>query len=187
MLNPTWFKRFALPDIIAQATHMDYSIYHLDGPNALLHLDDLLSIPELTGIQWVPGDGREPMGHEKWYPIYKKIQAAGKNIVSTVTPSRLSTMYRNFDPKGLYLRTVFLYSHLAKFYLPSFIGGDGGTLIEKSIEWTRKRNLNRMNSSDFKTFIEENNFNLENRDPKKYHQEINRKLKKNLESTSNLS
>jgi len=101
MLNPTWFKKFALPDIITQAAHMDYSIYHLDGPNALIHLDDLLSIPELTGIQWVPGDGREPMGHEKWYPIYKKIQAAGKNIVSTVTPSRLSTMYRNFDPKGL--------------------------------------------------------------------------------------
>ena len=181
MLNPTWFKRFALPDIAAQAAHMDYSLYHLDGPNALLHLDDLLSIPELTGIQWVPGDGREPMGHEKWYPIYKKIQAAGKNLVSTVSPSRISTMYRNFDSKGLFLRTVFLNSVLAKFYLPSFIGGDGGVVIEKSIKWARKRNLNRMNSSDFKTFIEENNFNLENRDSKKYHQEINRKLKRNLE------
>ncbi len=187
MLNPKWFKKFALPDIIAQATHMDYSIYHLDGPNALIHLDDLLSIPELTGIQWVPGDGREPMGHEKWYPIYKKVQAAGKNIVSTVTPSRLSTMYRNFDPKGLYLRTVFLNNNLAEFYLPSFIGGDGGAIIEKSIEWAKKRKLNGMSRSDFKKFIEENNFNLENRDPKKYHQEINRKIKKNLESSSHLS
>ncbi|MFW9824127.1 MAG: hypothetical protein ACFFE4_14380, partial [Candidatus Thorarchaeota archaeon] len=103
MLNPTWFKRFALPDIKAQAAHMDYSIYHLDGVNALNHLDDILSITELTGIQWVPGDGKEPMGHEKWYPIYKKIQAAGKNIVNTVSPSRLATMYKNFDHKGLLL------------------------------------------------------------------------------------
>ncbi|MHA2086958.1 MAG: hypothetical protein ACW972_01695, partial [Promethearchaeota archaeon] len=168
MLNPTWFRKFALPDIIAQAAHMDYSIYHLDGPNALNHLDDLLSIPELTGIQWVPGDGREPMGHEKWYPIYKKIQTAGKNIVSTVTPSRLSTMYRNFDPNGLYLRTVFFNNNLAEFYLPSFIGGDGGAIIEKSVEWAKKRNLNSVSSSDFKIFIEENNINLKNRDPKKY-------------------
>ncbi|MHA2036908.1 MAG: hypothetical protein ACW98X_10765 [Promethearchaeota archaeon] len=180
MLNPTWFRKFALPDIIAQAAHMDYSIYHLDGPNALNHLDDLLSIPELTGIQWVPGDGREPMGHEKWYPIYKKIQTAGKNIVSTVTPSRLSTMYRNFDPNGLYLRTVFFNNNLAEFYLPSFIGGDGGAIIEKSVEWAKKRNLNSVSSSDFKIFIEENNINLKNRDPKKYYQEINRKLKRNL-------
>ncbi|MHA1932845.1 MAG: hypothetical protein ACW96X_09915 [Promethearchaeota archaeon] len=187
MLNPTWFKKFALPDIIAQAAHLDYSIYHLDGPNALNHLDDLLSIPELTGIQWVPGDGREPMGHEKWYPIYKKIQAAGKNIVSTVTPSRLSTMYRNFDPKGLYLRTIFLNNNLAEFYLPSFIGGDEGAVIEKGIKWARKKNLNSMGSSDFETFVKENIINLENRDPKKYHQEINRKLKKTLESNSNLS
>ncbi|MFX1426894.1 MAG: hypothetical protein ACFFBE_10620, partial [Promethearchaeota archaeon] len=129
MLNPKWFKRFALPDIQAQAAHMDHSIYHLDGPLAIPHLDDLLSIPELTGIQWVPGDGREPMGHEKWYPIYKKIQTAGKNIVNTVTPSRLLTMYRNFDPKGLYLRVVYFNKHLARMYLPKFIGGDNGEII----------------------------------------------------------
>ena len=30
MLNPMWFKRFALPDLKAQAAHRDYSIYHLD-------------------------------------------------------------------------------------------------------------------------------------------------------------
>jgi len=176
MLNPKWFKRFALPDIIAQAAHMDYSIYHLDGPNALIHLDDLLSIPELTGIQWVPGDGREPMGHEKWYPIYKKIQAAGKNIVNTVTPSRLSTLYRNFDPKGLLLRTVFFNNDLAGFYLPSFTGGDGGKIIEQSIDWAKKKELERMTLSEFKTCIKENNLNLENRDFKKLRQEINRKL-----------
>ncbi len=181
MLSPAWFKRFALPDIIAQAAHMDYSIYHLDGPNALVHLDDLLSIPELTGIQWVPGGVREPMGHEKWYPLYKKIQAAGKNIVSTVTPSRLSTMYRNFDPKGLYLRAIFFNNELADFYLPHFLGGDGGEVIEKSMEWAEKRNLNRMSRSDFETFINKNKFKLENRDPKKLHQEINRKLKRKKE------
>ncbi|MHA2005862.1 MAG: hypothetical protein ACXABO_07910 [Promethearchaeota archaeon] len=187
MLNPTWFKRFALPDIISQAAHMDYSIYHLDGINALNHLDDLLSIPELTGIQWVPGDGKEPMGHEKWYPLYKKIQAAGKNIVSTVTPSRLSTMYRNFDPKGLYLRTVFINEDLADFYLPPFIGGDGGKTVEEGIKWAENRNKDQLNRSDFETFLLENKIQLENRNPNKICLEINRKLKRKLKSTSDFS
>lgn len=178
MLNPKWFKRFALPDIKAQAAHMDYSIYHLDGPLAIPHLDDLLSIPELTGIQWVPGDGREPMGHEKWYPIYKKIQVAGKNIVNTVTPSRLSTVYQHFDPKGLFIRTMFFNNHLAEFYLPTFIGGDGGEIIEKSMNWAEKKGKNRLSKTDFETFLVENKITLENRNPKKLHQEINRKLKK---------
>ena len=178
MLNPKWFKRFALPDIVAQAAHMDYAIYHLDGPLALPHLDDLLAVPEITGIQWVPGDGREPMGHDKWFPIYKKIQAANKNIVNTVTPSRLSHMYRNFDPKGLYIRTVFFDEHLAQFYLPAFIGGDGGEIIEKAINWVEKKGLNRMTKTVFENFVKENDLKLQNRNSRKLTQEINRKLKR---------
>ena len=50
MLSPKYFKRFALPDIVAQAEHMPYAIYHLDGPDALHHLDDLLAQPAITGI-----------------------------------------------------------------------------------------------------------------------------------------
>lgn len=87
-------------------------------------------------------------------------------------------MYRNFDPKGLYLRTIFLNDKIADFYLPSFIGGDGGVVIEKSIQWAKERNLNRLTRSDFETFITDNNYNLENRDSKKYRQEINRKLQR---------
>ncbi|MHA2391448.1 MAG: hypothetical protein ACXAEX_05735 [Promethearchaeota archaeon] len=182
MLNPKWFKRFALPDIRAQATHMDYSIYHLDGPLALPHLDDLLSIPELTGIQWVPGDGREPMGHERWYPIYKKIQAAGKNIVNTVSPTSALGMYKKFDPKGLYLRIIFLNNHLAQYYLPSFIGGDGGEIIQKGIKWGENKGISRMDRKEFELFLNKSDIKIEDRNPKKLHQEINRKLKKKSES-----
>ncbi|MFX1326220.1 MAG: hypothetical protein ACFE8N_14820, partial [Promethearchaeota archaeon] len=48
MLNPKWFKRFALPDIITQIEHMDYAIYHMDGPNQIKYLNDLLEIDKLT-------------------------------------------------------------------------------------------------------------------------------------------
>ena len=43
-LSPKWFKRFALDDIKTQAEYMDYAFYHLDGPDALNHIDDILTI-----------------------------------------------------------------------------------------------------------------------------------------------
>ncbi len=82
MLSPTLFRRFVLPDLQTQAAHMDYAIYHLDGPNELPYLDDLLAVPEITGIQWVPGVQGPVTSDDKWLPVYQKIQAAGKNIVN---------------------------------------------------------------------------------------------------------
>jgi hypothetical protein len=34
---------------------MKYSLFHLDGPGALKHLDSLLELDALDGIQWVSG------------------------------------------------------------------------------------------------------------------------------------
>ena len=52
--------------------------YHLDGPGELPHLDALLSIPELKGVQWIPGAGQPDYTH--WPEVYRKIRAAGKLI-----------------------------------------------------------------------------------------------------------
>jgi hypothetical protein len=38
------------------------TFYHLDGIGQLHHLDLVLSIAELDGVQWVPGDGK-PTAH----------------------------------------------------------------------------------------------------------------------------
>lgn len=129
MLSPKWFKRFALPDIITQAEHMDYAIYHLDGPLALVHLDDLLTVPSVTGIQWVPGAGAEPKYHEKWIPVYKKIQNAGKNIIMDIFESTkfLTNIYKKFDPKGLFVYAFSFSKIKLDFYLPTFIDGQGGS------------------------------------------------------------
>jgi hypothetical protein len=35
--------------------HVERTIYHLDGPGALRHLDRLLAIPELDCAQWIQG------------------------------------------------------------------------------------------------------------------------------------
>jgi len=128
MLNPKWFKNFVVPDIIKQAEHMEYAIYHLDGPLALEHLDTLLKIDSITGIQWVPGAGNEPCASDTWMPFYKKIQGAGKSIVIDLfdRPERLEHFYKILNPKYLITFNIFMDRARAYFFLPEFIGGKGG-------------------------------------------------------------
>ena len=120
MLNPKWFNRFVLPDIISQTEQLDYSIYHMDGPNQIKYLDEILAIPQLTGIQWVPGLGRSPQGSEEWIPLYEKIQKAGKNVFIDAAPELVPHIYKQLDPKGLFVRTFYRSERIANLYLPSF-------------------------------------------------------------------
>ena len=79
MISPEMFKKFALPYIEYEAEFLDHSIFHLDGPGALKHLDGLLSIKKLNAIQWVPGAGNKP--HIYWIDLFKKIIKAGKSVI----------------------------------------------------------------------------------------------------------
>jgi hypothetical protein len=76
MISPRMFTRFALPDLRACCDALDYPFYHLDGPGQLRHLDILLAIPNLRGIQWIPGAGQPPA--DEWLDVLKRIRAAGK-------------------------------------------------------------------------------------------------------------
>jgi 5-methyltetrahydrofolate--homocysteine methyltransferase len=125
MLSPKWFTRFVLPDLVAQAEHMDYAIYHLDGPNELKYLDELIAEPSITGIQWVSGIGEASMESEKWFPLYKKIQDKGKNLVIDSSPMGASRLYKHLDPHGLSVRCHMGSWFDAKLYLPKFMNGWG--------------------------------------------------------------
>jgi hypothetical protein len=130
MLSPKLFREFVLPDIQAQAAHMKYAIYHLDGPGELPFVDDLLKVPEITGIQWVPGVQNQIIGQSNgadcWMPLYKKIQAAGKNLVLDPPEQWIAKCYKQLDPRGLYCSTGFGSYIMAEFWLPKFIGGYEG-------------------------------------------------------------
>ena len=104
MISPQMFAEFVLPDLEYQCHRLQRSIYHLDGPGQIPHLDLILAIPELTGIQWVPGDGEAPVDSRKWLPIYHRIQAAGKNLVlNGVRKENIPWLLQELKPEGLYL------------------------------------------------------------------------------------
>jgi 5-methyltetrahydrofolate--homocysteine methyltransferase len=80
MIGPEMFKKFVYDDLAKISANMENAFYHLDGIGELIHLDSILGIDTIKGIQWVPGDG-EPEKQD-WSDVYRKISASGKKIMS---------------------------------------------------------------------------------------------------------
>jgi hypothetical protein len=102
MISKEMFDEYFLPGIIEECRELERSIYHLDGPGALRHLDSLLEIPELNAIQWVYGDGNGRA--TDWIPVYQKIQAAGKGVHISAGLDELDTLMETLTPEGVWLR-----------------------------------------------------------------------------------
>lgn len=90
MIGPDMFDEFVKPELAASCKRMPNGFYHLDGPGQLPHLDSLLTIPELKGVQWVPGSGVPDWAH--WPEVYRKIRDAGKLIQLFGSPDIMDTV-----------------------------------------------------------------------------------------------
>ncbi len=101
MLSSQIFDRLVLPDLDTCCRAIEYSFYHLDGAGALPHLDRLLSLKKLRGIQWVPGDGAPPP--EKWLSLLSQIRAADKLCQLYVSPQGARTIVSELGGKGFAL------------------------------------------------------------------------------------
>lgn len=103
MISREMFNEFILPELLEELEWLDDSIFHLDGPGALKHLDALLELPKLNGIQWVYGDGQPSASH--WIPVLKKIQDAGKMIHVYIQPEELDILLQELKPEGVMYAT----------------------------------------------------------------------------------
>jgi hypothetical protein len=102
MVSNEMFCEFFLPGIVQECCHVEASCYHLDGPDALRHLDSLLEIPQLNAIQWVYGAGRGRASD--WIPVYRRCQQAGKGIqLLGIGPDELPCMMENLHPQGVWM------------------------------------------------------------------------------------
>jgi hypothetical protein len=101
MISPQMFERFVLPDLAACCAALDHGFYHLDGKGQIAHLDTLLSLERLRGIQWIPGDGQPPP--EQWLPLLQRIRDAGKLCQLYVTPQGARTIVRELGGRGFAL------------------------------------------------------------------------------------
>jgi hypothetical protein len=98
MISEELFEELVVEELEAELDFLDASIFHLDGPGALRHLDRLLHIKKLGGIQWVYGAGQPTASH--WLPVLKKIQAAGKCFQVSATLEEMPILLENLAPEG---------------------------------------------------------------------------------------
>lgn len=101
MVSPEMF-RWYLPFLLERAEYVEKSIYHLDGPDALVHLETLLAQKEIHAIQWEPGVASENI--LDWIPVMQKIQAAGKGLYvagARHKPEVALELLKHLKPEGL--------------------------------------------------------------------------------------
>lgn len=123
--SPEMYRKFVVPALSAQCDWLDNSLYHLDGTQAMVHLDALLGIASLDAIEWTPQAGIEPGGHRRWYDLYRRILAAGKSVqVVGVEHEDVIPLLEAIGTDGVYIMTTFkgqedadrLADRISKFY-----------------------------------------------------------------------
>jgi hypothetical protein len=129
MIGKAMYDEVFLPGIQRECRFLDRSIYHLDGPGALRHLDSLLAIPELDAVQWVFGAGNE--GYHRWVGVYQKIQIAGKGIQVNCAFNEIDAVMQTLSPRGLYLNVS---------EVPGREAGLG--MLKRLEEWTARTSRN---------------------------------------------
>lgn len=108
MFSPDMFRRFVVPSLTEQCGWLDHSMYHLDGTQAICHLDALLEIEELDAIEWTPQTGIEGGGDPRWFEMYRKILDAGKSVQAIfVEPDEVLPLLDAIGGKGVYIMTSF--------------------------------------------------------------------------------
>lgn len=98
MISPRMFERFVLPDLASCCDYLDHAMYHLDGKGEIPHLDMLLSLKRLHGIQWIPGAGAPPP--QCWLSLLKRIRDVGKLCQLYVTAAGALRIVRVLGGSG---------------------------------------------------------------------------------------
>lgn len=102
MISPDAFAKFSLPILQQEIEPMTHNVYHVDGRGVANHLDYILAVPKINGVQWVQDPDMQAI--MQWVPLIKEVLAAGKSIIVDLKHSELEDFIGAMDgPKGIYL------------------------------------------------------------------------------------
>jgi hypothetical protein len=119
MIGPAAFERFVRPDLERCCAAVDYPFYHMDGKGELRHLESLVAIEKLRGIQWQPGDGM-PLA-DGWPEVLHRIRAGGKLCQIYVDRAGAFRVAREHGGKGFVFSIVeYLTDDEASEFLDAF-------------------------------------------------------------------
>jgi len=126
MISPQSYRDIFLPGLEKQLEFLDHSVYHVDGIAAFAHVDMLCELPELQGLQILPGSGKPgPLHH---MDVLKKVQAAGKNLHLYLGANEVETALGELSARGLFICTS------------CETEDDARDLLKKAEKWSTDRN-----------------------------------------------
>lgn len=102
IISPAHFQQFFLPEIQAQSRFIEYPLFHLDGRGEIPHLDALLDIPELRGIQWVNDDFSDT-SQLQYVPMFRKILSRKKCLTFRAEARHARALVDELGREGLLL------------------------------------------------------------------------------------
>ena len=100
LVGPAHFREFILPDLEAEAEHLEHCIYHWDGPDALVHLEALCGMEALDCIQWTPGAGAKPF--IEWMDLLVEVQRRGKSVYVGCSVEQLPEFHKTLEPNKVF-------------------------------------------------------------------------------------
>lgn len=104
MFSPRMFKKFVVPGLTEQCEWLDTSMFHLDGPECICQLDNLLEIKALDAIEWTPGAAHPGGADPRWHELYRRILDAGKSVqVVSVEPEEIIPLLDIFGGAGMHI------------------------------------------------------------------------------------
>jgi hypothetical protein len=127
MISPDMFAEFVVPHLKTQCERVDYCVYHLDGPDAVKHINHIVSVDKLNAVQWIPGDGSEhpsPADKYWWNKVWEPVYNAGKSaMLHYCPPQEIEPFVKHFGQAGTFISTSVENEYEAK------------KLIEESVNW----------------------------------------------------
>jgi 5-methyltetrahydrofolate--homocysteine methyltransferase len=101
MISPEMFEEFVVPCLKDEAESYDYLTYHLDGPDAIRHLEHICSIDKIEVIQWIAGSGEA--AETDWTDLHEKIDSLGRGQIIWGTKEYMSTLSEKLKSKKVYI------------------------------------------------------------------------------------
>jgi len=123
-MSPTNFRDFIQQPLREQGAKLNNVLYHLDGPDAIKHMDAIMEIDEIDALQWTSGDHGPDGTLEDWYIIYDKARKAGKSLWIKVYTGKLDDWIAGVD------KLIERYgSHSMFLHFPDMSRKDADTLL----------------------------------------------------------
>jgi 5-methyltetrahydrofolate--homocysteine methyltransferase len=107
MISPDMFAEFVCPYLERQCARAAFSVFHLDGPSCIRHLEHLVKVPSLKAVQWTPGYPNPAAADHKWWDsIWRPVYTAGKAALVLGNPPELVEPFlKEFGWTGTYIGT----------------------------------------------------------------------------------